>query len=303
MENSEEILHSLEEFSKLKPRDIPRELEDYLCFVAKTGDPIYQWGTVKSLFKEKLLSVIADFYEACPSIDIPPCPNVEVFNYESMKVFILEKLDTFVAAPFTVQRICELLTTPRKEYNRIDKYMRALEKNILVVSTTEPGNRHPENGDGVVNGLESDHILESNSSNDINVEEMDDAPVWSRMTPDIISYQNTEANVEMPAQCTQPEETAAATPTFEAEVQSSSECVSNIESVITCRPSEDQPYVSIEPVVSDSCIREDTSQDSNITVTITAIPAAVQKRRDSIEPVVSTAEENVQVEVNITELL
>lgn len=139
MENAEEILQSLEEFSKIKPKSIPRELEDYLLFVAKTGDPIYQWPVIKCLFREKLVSVITDFYEQCPSVEIPPCPNVDVFNYDAMKNFILEKLDTFAAAPFTVQRICELLTTPRKEYNRIDKYMRALEKNILVVSTREPG--------------------------------------------------------------------------------------------------------------------------------------------------------------------
>lgn len=177
MENPEEILHSLEEFSKMKPKDIPRELEEYLCYVAKTGNPVYQWQTIKSLFREKLLSVITEFYESCPAIDIPPCPNVELFNYDLMKNFILEKLDTFAAAPFTVQRICELLTTPRKEYNRIDKYMRALEKNILVVSTTEPnlGRRSTENGDGIMNGLESDHLLEgSDSGHDINIEEMDE---------------------------------------------------------------------------------------------------------------------------------
>lgn len=179
MENPEEILHSLEEFSKMKPKDIPRELEDYLCYVAKTGNPVYQWQTIKSLFREKLLNVITEFYESCPAVDIPPCPNVEIFNYDLMKNFILEKLDTFSAAPFTVQRICELLTTPRKEYNRIDKYMRALEKNILVVSTTEPnlGRRSTENGEGIMNGLESDHLLESSdSSHDINVEEMDESP-------------------------------------------------------------------------------------------------------------------------------
>lgn len=187
MENPEEILHSLEEFSKMKPKDIPRELEEYLSYVAKTGNPVYQWNTVKSLFREKLLSVITEFYEACPAVDIPPCPNVEVFNYELMKNFILEKLDTFSSAPFTVQRISELLTSPRKEYNRIDKYMRALEKNILVVSTTEPGRRSTENGEGIMNGLETEHSEDqlpesSDSSTEINVDEMDDSPTRGRAT-------------------------------------------------------------------------------------------------------------------------
>lgn len=193
MENPEELLHTLEEFSKYRPKDIPRELEDYLCFVAKTGDPVYQWPTIKNLFREKLISVITDFYEACPSIEIPPCPNVDVFNYDTMKSFILEKLDAFSAAPFTIQRICELLTAPRKEYNRIDKYMRALEKNILVVSTIEPGNKGAENGESIVNGLESEHLPEnSNSSIDVNVVEMDEPPTSSKT--DMIFAENQATN-------------------------------------------------------------------------------------------------------------
>lgn len=139
MENAEEVMQLLEDFSKVKPKEIPPELEHYLTYVAATGDPVFQWTLVKSLFREKLLIVITDFFESTLTVELPPCPNVEPFNYERMKTCLLERLDTFTSAPFTVQRICELLTNPRKEYNRADKYMRAIEKNILVVSTREPG--------------------------------------------------------------------------------------------------------------------------------------------------------------------
>ncbi|KAF4523576.1 hypothetical protein B566_EDAN014324 [Ephemera danica] len=74
-------------------------MEEYLSFVAKTGDPVFLWSKVKFLFQQKLQHVFA---------------------------------------PFTIQRLCELLTSPRKEYNRTDKFMRAVEKNILVVTTREP---------------------------------------------------------------------------------------------------------------------------------------------------------------------
>ncbi|XP_052870080.1 serine/threonine-protein phosphatase 4 regulatory subunit 2 [Anopheles cruzii] len=157
MENQEEILLLLERFTKAKQKDIPRELEDYLTFVARTGDTVYRWVLVKPLFREKLVNVITDFHDNTPSIaDLPPCPNVDPFNYERMKRALLDRLDSFNSAPFTVQRICELLTEPRKQYTRIDKFMRAVEKNILVVSTQEPGRRRSDSEndslDSIVNG-------------------------------------------------------------------------------------------------------------------------------------------------------
>lgn len=161
MDNPEEVLQALDEFQKLRPSEIPRELEDYLCFVAKTGDPIYQWSLIKPLFREKLVRVMTDFYESCPTLDLATSPNLEHFNYDIMKCNLLELLESFANAPFTVQRICELLTAPRKEYNRVDKFMRAIEKNILVVSTKEPGPaaRRSENGDSMVNGSVDDETV------------------------------------------------------------------------------------------------------------------------------------------------
>lgn len=312
MDNPEEVLHSLEEFSKLKPKIIPRELEDYLSFVAKTGDPVYQWPSVKSLFREKLLNVIADFYESSPLIDIPPCPNVDVFNYETMKTFILEKFDSFAAAPFTIQRICELLTTPRKEYNRIDKYMRALEKNILVVSTIEPGNRRTtENGEGMLNGIETDHLMEiSNSndinvdehsmeisnSNDINVDEMDDT-TWSRVNE---STSNSDNKLIIQAQV--PNIDSFQTEHFATETNTNKNVNDSVESDLTNRVSDESLFVSIEPVVSENTCSKEQENTSDISVTITAIPAAVQKRRDSIEPVtteISDSEPSSTISVKI----
>ena len=42
-----------------------------------------------------------------------------------------------------MQRLAELLTAPRRHYKRTDKFMRALEKNMLIVSTVEAtGKQH-----------------------------------------------------------------------------------------------------------------------------------------------------------------
>lgn len=37
--------------------------------------------------------------------------------------------------PFTIQRLCELCIEPKKQYNSVGKYLRAVEKSILVTST------------------------------------------------------------------------------------------------------------------------------------------------------------------------
>lgn len=63
-----------------------------------------------------------------PLADLPNYPNVDPFNYEIMKKMLIEKLDSFSGPPFTIQRISELLANPRKQYSRIDKFMRAVEK-------------------------------------------------------------------------------------------------------------------------------------------------------------------------------
>lgn len=69
MENVEEVLQILERFARLKQKDIPKELDDYLLFVAKTGDTIYHWPLIKYLFREKLVQVIQDFRDSTPSLD------------------------------------------------------------------------------------------------------------------------------------------------------------------------------------------------------------------------------------------
>lgn len=179
MDNPELILQSLEHFPKLKDDEdynIPVELEEYIHYVAKTGDPVFQWTLIKPLFREKIIKVITDFFESNPG-EIPDYPNVAKFNYDNMKETLLERIDWFKGAPFTIQRISELLVNPTKEYNRVDKYMRALEKNIYVVSTREPGMPQPveENNSSfeesfIMNGNDFELKTETNEDNVIKEE-------------------------------------------------------------------------------------------------------------------------------------
>lgn len=185
MDNPEEVMQILERFNVSRNPEITAQLDEYVAFVARTGDSVYNWTLVKNLYREKLVNVITEFYNETPTkgkknktniqmaklnlftfnfIELPQYPNVDPFNYETMKKVLIEKLDSFAAAPFTIQRISELLSDPRKQYSRIDKFMRAVEKTILVVSTVPPG-RHrseSENGDSLDSALNGDFATEVN---------------------------------------------------------------------------------------------------------------------------------------------
>merc|ERR1719232_642734 len=88
--------------------------------------------------KSKLEIIIREFNESCPEGHLPKMPNVDVFKFGEMKERIMEQLESYTGTPFTVQRLCELLVQPKRHYKRTDKFMRGLEKIMLVVSTIDP---------------------------------------------------------------------------------------------------------------------------------------------------------------------
>lgn len=157
MENNEDILEELIEYDKNATATIPQNLENYLKQIAKTGYTRFPWHRIKTLFKVKLENVIADFSVVSPVENVPAMPNVEVFKYEEMKTRIFEQLESYSGVPFTIQRICELITTPYDYYKRIDKFMRGLERVMLVVTIIDP---NPVPGGGL-SSLANGFSLES----------------------------------------------------------------------------------------------------------------------------------------------
>jgi serine/threonine-protein phosphatase 4 regulatory subunit 2 len=103
---------------------------------------------MKPLIKRKIELISTEFNEKFPYEPVPNASNVQMFKpfqFTEMCQLIVESIDSFYGAPFTIQRLCELLTCPYKHYKRTDKFMRALEKNVLVVSTTEPRTESEQN--------------------------------------------------------------------------------------------------------------------------------------------------------------
>lgn len=163
MENLEEVLLELNQFEKKSPEALTPVMEAYLISVAQTGHTHFPWQKIKPLLKLKLDAVIKDFHASHPTDDLPHVPNVDPFSFRDCRDKVFGQLDGFSGIPFTVQRLCELLTQPKKHYKRTDKFMRAIEKNMLVVSTVDPRHKAPVEEDEtsvntIVNG---DHSTSS----------------------------------------------------------------------------------------------------------------------------------------------
>lgn len=201
----EEVLLELTRYEKSPTQEIPTILERYLIYVAKTGNANFPWSKVKPLFRMKLENVISGL---TPTDEIPPVPNVDVFNFSAIKNKVFEQLDAFSGIPFTVQRLAELLTAPRRHYKRTDKFMRALEKNMLIVSTVEAtANNNGDssstsnyfmNGDYITNGnISHSHHRHHHESNGSTSPELGGSKSPQRDSPTIRDNIEDELDAEM----------------------------------------------------------------------------------------------------------
>ncbi|XP_073500870.1 serine/threonine-protein phosphatase 4 regulatory subunit 2 isoform X2 [Phyllobates terribilis] len=132
------LQEALKDFEKKGKKEVCSELDQFLSHVAKTGETIVQWPQFKDYFMFKLESVMDDFRTSAPEPRGPPNPNVEYIPFDEMKERILKIVTGFNGTPFTIQRLCELVTDPRRNYTGTDKFLRGVEKNIMVVSCVYP---------------------------------------------------------------------------------------------------------------------------------------------------------------------
>ncbi|NWU96986.1 PP4R2 phosphatase, partial [Upupa epops] len=134
----ERLQEALKDFEKRGKKEVCPVLDQFLCHVAKTGETMVQWSQFKGYFIFKLEKVMDDFRTSAPEPRGPPNPNVEYIPFEEMKERILKIVTGFNGIPFTIQRLCELLTDPRRNYTGTDKFLRGVEKNVMVVSCVYP---------------------------------------------------------------------------------------------------------------------------------------------------------------------
>ncbi|UJR38257.1 hypothetical protein I4U23_030930 [Adineta vaga] len=132
-------------------RVLTPELEQILVQIAKTGYSRYPWEKIKPLFLQKLTIVLDEFNNESNMDKLDVHPNVDRSTFEELKNDIIERIDSFENAPFTIQRLCELILSPHAHYRRTDKFVRGLTKCVSVVTTIDnEGNKiyiePPRNG-------------------------------------------------------------------------------------------------------------------------------------------------------------
>ncbi|KAM8864250.1 serine/threonine-protein phosphatase 4 regulatory subunit 2-like isoform 2-T2 [Spinachia spinachia] len=145
------LLEALQDFEKTGKKETCPELEQFLCHVAKTGQPMISWSQFKTYFVFKLEKVMDDFHASTPEQRARHNPNVDHVPFEEMKARILKIVDGYNGIPFTIQRLCELLTDPKRNYTGIEKFLMGLEKNVMVVSCVCPTSE--KNGASSVNRM------------------------------------------------------------------------------------------------------------------------------------------------------
>ncbi|XP_047438605.1 serine/threonine-protein phosphatase 4 regulatory subunit 2-A-like [Mugil cephalus] len=132
------LLEAFQDFEKKGKKETCPLLEQFLCHIAKTGQAMIPWPQFKTYFMFKLEKVMDDFHASTPEQRGPHNPNVEYVPFEEMKKRVLKIVDGYNGIPFTIQRLCELLTDPKRNYTGTDKFLRGLEKNVMVVSCVYP---------------------------------------------------------------------------------------------------------------------------------------------------------------------
>jgi hypothetical protein len=99
------------------------------------GAPAYEWELLRPLLAAALTDSLAAFRAAHPGTDpaLPAAPG----GFEAGLARLLAALEGFQGAPFTLQRLVELVLEPAQYYRSVAKLIFGLEKMLSVSSVLE----------------------------------------------------------------------------------------------------------------------------------------------------------------------
>jgi len=281
-------LQALKDFANAESKQLVDELEEILDDVAKTGQYIYPWHFMKPLYACKLDQVTSEFLSASPPLNNDGTKDEEeIKNLEDFRDKLLQTFDKFVLAPFTIQRVSEMLTEPRKHYKSTAKFFRGLEKNILVVSTIDPvpsdqrpvlkRSRYDENPLDKQNGyvdtalkpqLKKIHLEESDTTTDEIITEEDDDEQKEEECVDVEESDTTTTETPTPTT------TTTTTITEQCDEKTDTACdptTDGLESMLVCNESVDNPAPSTT-TTTDVTVEEPSCSSSTVEQNEEALP-------------------------------
>ena len=112
---------------------------------ALTGLIRYPWHLLTPIL-HRLLDTALDSFTAdlAPDEAGPPRPMPAGGTLDDARASLHTLLDEFSSPPFTIQRLCELVLEPTKQYTRADKLVLAIERLLIVTSTLKVAKNPPK---------------------------------------------------------------------------------------------------------------------------------------------------------------
>jgi hypothetical protein len=123
------LLESLSTIEKIMEENIvcyPSELDDWLVKCTEDGEIHFEWKLVARIIAIKINIVLRDSFEQKGFLG----PITQTF--QQRKTHILLLVCHRKEAPFTIQRLLEILLQPTKYYSSTHKLCNALEKLLLI---------------------------------------------------------------------------------------------------------------------------------------------------------------------------
>ena len=115
--------------------NFPSELNLVIRIVAETGSSNYEWNYLKILVSGKIISVAKEYYEQDASVRTYNGDTLEQNLYRLQAALL-----SFQGPPFTLQRLCEVVSEPKRFCGKsLNKFLRCMVKMVSVTTVVLPG--------------------------------------------------------------------------------------------------------------------------------------------------------------------
>jgi serine/threonine-protein phosphatase 4 regulatory subunit 2 len=115
---------------------LPEDIELVIRDVASNGDiSAYPWEDLRVALARKLELVLVEFWEDVKDVQLKADVTFTNAYIRPLTSSLMKPVRD--GAPFTVQRLCELLSEPHKQYRSTRKYLYAVQRMLLIQLTEE----------------------------------------------------------------------------------------------------------------------------------------------------------------------